>query len=87
VAAGPSSDPQPAVAAAAPAPVKIICATCAYGQDLSLAKLRRCRANPPQAHYLSRFYGEDQTAGVHALAMWPQVKDDDSCGAWQSMDA
>jgi hypothetical protein len=84
VAAGPSPESQPA---AAPQPVKLSCATCTYGQDTALAGQRRCRAQPPQAHYLSRFFGTDQSSGVHALAMWPQVKDDDHCGAWEPVDA
>lgn len=84
----PSSAPPPTPDPIPPAePKKVCCRTCAYGQDLSLGQgHRRCRANPPQAHYLSRFFGEGPGAGVHAVAMWPVVADTDSCGHWQSYD-
>lgn len=78
----------------AAAPVKVQCASCQYGQDRSLGASadrggkgqRRCRANPPQAHYFSRSFGDGSDSGIHAIAMWPVVQDTDACGHWQNVD-
>lgn len=83
VAAKPVDTPPAAITTPA-----VCCKTCTYGQDISFGiGGRRCRALPPQAHYLSRFYGDGPSSGVNAIGMWPVVKDTDSCGAWQSMEA
>lgn len=69
------------------AATKIQCSTCTFGQDLKLGGgQRRCRALPPQAHYLSRHYGDGPESGALAIAMWPVVADTDACGIWQSYD-
>lgn len=66
--------------------IKPSCASCTYGQDKTLGGLRRCRANPPQAHFVNRMWGDNTTAGVHAIAMWPAVESHDFCGHWQNVD-
>lgn len=70
----------------ADAPVKVQCSTCQYGQDTTLGGLRRCRANPPQAHFVNRMFGDKTTSGAHAIGMWPVVEDWDACGHWQNVD-
>jgi len=56
----------------------IRCAACLWGQDISLGPdLRRCRRNPPTAHYQNRQVGH--ASGVIALGMFPTVADQDYC--------
>lgn len=56
----------------------IRCKFCLWGQDISLGPdLRRCRRNPPTAHYQNRQVGH--ASGVIALGMFPTVADQDYC--------